>query len=82
MVQVPKVEPSNGAEGAVETIAVTQQQLLGATHQVVTVPSEPQLLQVLSLKEGTATVLKHVDTQSVKEEANVTASVGGAQSDQ
>ncbi|XP_049832818.1 DNA-binding protein P3A2 [Schistocerca gregaria] len=56
MVQVPKAEPGGDASAAteVEAITVTPQQLLGP-HQLVSVPGEPQLLQVLSLKESPPT---------------------------
>ncbi|PSN43070.1 DNA-binding protein Ewg, partial [Blattella germanica] len=66
MVQVPKVEPTNGSE-TVDTITVTPQ-LMGATHQVVAMGNEPQVLQVLSLKD--AVLAKPVVTSSgeVKEE--------------
>ncbi|XP_063242795.1 DNA-binding protein Ewg-like isoform X2 [Bacillus rossius redtenbacheri] len=72
MVQVPKVEPSNGGDG-VDTITVTPQ-LMGATHQVVTVGSEPQVLQVLSLKDTSALLSSKPDDGSpqpvdVKDEA-------------
>lgn len=66
MVQVPKVEPTNGSE-TVDTITVTPQ-LMGATHQVVAMSNEPQVLQVLSLKD--AVLAKPIVTSAgeVKEE--------------
>lgn len=73
MVQIPKVEPTNGSE-TVDTITVTPQ-LMGATHQVVTMSNEPQVLQVLSLKD--AVLAKPIVTSGeVKEE------VAAASSDQ
>ncbi|GFG34027.1 hypothetical protein Cfor_04881 [Coptotermes formosanus] len=66
MVQIPKVEPTNGSE-TVDTITVTPQ-LMGATHQVVAMSNEPQVLQVLSLKD--AVLAKPIVTSAgeVKEE--------------
>lgn len=74
MVQIPKVEPTNGSE-TVDTITVTPQ-LMGATHQVVAMSNEPQVLQVLSLKD--AVLAKPIVTSAgeVKEE------VAAASSDQ
>nr|BAN21110.1 DNA-binding protein Ewg, putative [Riptortus pedestris] len=50
MVHVPKVEPGTGQNSDVETLAV------GATHQIVMSSngSEPQVLQVLSIKDAAA----------------------------
>uniref|UniRef100_A0A1B6HZV1 Nuclear respiratory factor 1 NLS/DNA-binding dimerisation domain-containing protein n=1 Tax=Homalodisca liturata TaxID=320908 RepID=A0A1B6HZV1_9HEMI len=44
MVHVPKVEPGTGGQDGVETI----------THQLVNIAGEPQVLQVLSLKDTAA----------------------------
>ncbi|XP_023705806.1 DNA-binding protein Ewg isoform X7 [Cryptotermes secundus] len=72
MVQVPKVEPTNGSE-TVDTITVTPQ-LMGATHQVVAMSNEPQVLQVLSLKD--AVLAKPIVTSAgeVKEEVAAVSS--------
>lgn len=71
MVQVPKVEPTNGSD-TVDTITVTPQ-LMG-THQVVTMSNEPQVLQVLSLKD--AVLAKPIVTSAgeVKEEVATASS--------
>lgn len=72
MVQVPKVEPTNGSD-TVDTITVTPQ-LMGATHQVVAMSNEPQVLQVLSLKD--AVLAKPIVTTAgeVKEEVAAVSS--------
>nr|CAD7257233.1 unnamed protein product [Timema shepardi] len=67
MVQVPKVEPSNGHD-SVDTITVTPQIMGTATHQVVSMGNDSQVLQVLSLKD-TASVLSKSSAQDIKEEA-------------
>ncbi|KAK7872373.1 hypothetical protein R5R35_006996 [Gryllus longicercus] len=72
MVQVPKVEPANGSDN-VDAIAVTPQ-LMGT--QVVTMGNEPQVLQVLSLKDAATVLAKPVSSSSsspgcdVKEESS------------
>uniref|UniRef100_A0A1B6FHF5 Nuclear respiratory factor 1 NLS/DNA-binding dimerisation domain-containing protein n=1 Tax=Cuerna arida TaxID=1464854 RepID=A0A1B6FHF5_9HEMI len=53
MVHVPKVEPGTGGQDGVETI----------THQLVNIAGEPQVLQVLSLKD-TAALTKALAAQS------------------
>ncbi|XP_069700307.1 DNA-binding protein Ewg isoform X9 [Periplaneta americana] len=66
MVQIPKVEPTNGSE-TVDTITVTPQ-LMGTTHQVVAMGNEPQVLQVLSLKDAVLAKSVVTSTGEVKEE--------------
>ncbi|KAL1110493.1 hypothetical protein AAG570_008021 [Ranatra chinensis] len=74
MVHVPKVEPgSAGGQGSdVETLAV------GATHQLVAMStngSEPQVLQVLSLKDAAALTKALTGSQQPEmktEDANIT----------
>ncbi|XP_067001683.1 DNA-binding protein P3A2 isoform X2 [Anabrus simplex] len=76
MVQVPKVEPSSGSE-SVDTITVTPQ-LMG-THQVVAMGNgEPQVLQVLSLKDAGS--VPSPEEEEVKEEDRTT--VGQQSADQ
>ncbi|KDR22791.1 DNA-binding protein P3A2 [Zootermopsis nevadensis] len=71
MVQVPKVEPTNGSD-TVDTITVTPQ-LMG-THQVVTMSNEPQVLQVLSLKDAVLTKPIVTSAGEVKEEVATASS--------
>lgn len=79
-VQVPKVEPQNedgtvatsgaGSDNGSESVNSSTnnvEAILGATHQVVTIGGDTQVLQVLSLKEATQ-VLKA--SSEIKEESN------------
>ena len=61
MVHVPKVEPGTGQGNDVETLT---------THQIVTMSngSEPQVLQVLSLKDAAALSKALSQTPEMKKE--------------
>ncbi|XP_044741764.1 DNA-binding protein Ewg-like [Chrysoperla carnea] len=67
MVQVPKVEPSSGE--AMETLTVTP----GLTHQMMIQGngSEPQVLQVLSLKDATVLTKAMAAIGDVKSEETI-----------
>ncbi|XP_046661286.1 DNA-binding protein Ewg-like isoform X2 [Homalodisca vitripennis] len=58
---VPKVEPTSGEQDGVETI----------THQLVNIAGEPQMLQVLSLKDSAA-LSKAIVTSDNKDSPTIT----------